>query len=101
MDDRKIEAELQLKGLNFPRVTNEQIDSKIVDAKFHRFDGTTVTVCCLTLANGYTVIGHSACADPRNFDEEIGRKIARDDARRQIWALEGYALRERMSAAHG
>ena len=60
------------------------------------FPGTTLTVCCLTLENGYTVTGESAAVSPENFDEEIGRKIARAEARDKIWALEGYLLRERL-----
>lgn len=94
-----VEAEIKAKGLNAPRVTPEHIDSTIVDEAYHVFPGTTVTVCCLTLRNGFTVIGESACASPANFDPEIGRKIARDNARAKIWALEGYALRERLHAA--
>ena len=63
---------------------------------YHVFPGTTLTVCCLILENGFTVTGQSAAASPENFDEEIGRKIARADAREKIWQLEGYLLRERL-----
>ena len=55
-------------------------------------------MCCLTLRNGFTVTGESACASPENFDAELGKKIARSNARDKIWALEGYALRERLAA---
>ena len=60
------------------------------------FPGTTLTVCCLTLANGSVVTGQAAAASPANFDSVIGRKIARADAREKIWPLEGYLLRERL-----
>jgi hypothetical protein len=46
--------------------------------------------------DGYSVIGQSAAASPENFNAEIGRKIARADAREKIWALEGYLLRQRL-----
>ena len=39
----------------------------------------------------------SAPVSAQNFDEELGRKIARAKARDKIWALEGYALRQVMS----
>jgi hypothetical protein len=65
------------------------------------FPGTTLTVCCMKLANGFTVTGESACASPENFNEELGRKIARENAKEKIWALEGYALRERLAAVSG
>jgi hypothetical protein len=97
MDEATIEREIIGKGLTAARLTPDAIDGVIDLAQYHRFEGTTCTVCALTLANGYVVIGKSAAASPENFDEELGRKIAFDDARRQIWALEGYLLRQKLS----
>lgn len=88
-----IEAELQTKGLNAPRLTPALIDAQIISEQYHVFPGTTLTVCALTLRNGFQVIGESASASPENFDEAIGRRIARDKARNKIWELEGYMLR--------
>lgn len=98
MNEQAVEAEIIEQGLTAPRVTPDQVDGCIVGEDYHVFPGTTVTVCCLSLRNGFTVVGESACASPSNFDEELGRKIARDNARGKIWALEGYALRERLYA---
>ena len=81
-----------------PRLTPAHIDAQIVSEAFHVFPGTTLTVCALTLRNGFQVVGESAAASPENFDQEIGRKIARDNARGKIWALEGYALRDLLAA---
>ena len=92
------ESEIQAKGLNAPRLRPSDIDATIADEQFHVFPGTTLTVCCLTLRNGFTVCGESAAASPENFDVEIGRKIARENARNKIWPLEGYLLRERLAA---
>ncbi|AST87987.1 hypothetical protein CIG66_25320 (plasmid) [Ralstonia pseudosolanacearum] len=94
-----IEKEIQDKGLTAPRVTPMRIEAVITGEAYHVFPGTTVTVCCLTLANGFNVIGESACASPDNFDAELGRKIARENAKDKIWALEGYALRNALHAA--
>lgn len=96
MSEAAIEQEIQAKGLNAPRLTPEAIDATIVREQYHVFDGTTLTVCCLTLKNGYTVTGESAAASPENFDREIGRKIARQNAREKIWGLEGYLLKQRL-----
>lgn len=93
-----IEAEIKTKGLNAPRLTPQHIDDQIVGEQYHVFSGTTLTVCALTLKNGYQVVGESAAASPANFDEGIGRRIARDNARNKIWALEGYLLRSKLSA---
>jgi hypothetical protein len=96
-DEAAIENEIQAKGLNAPRLTPALIDSTIVAEQYHTFPGTTLTVCALTLRNGFNVTGESAAASPENFDEEIGRKIARENAREKIWAFEGYLLREKLS----
>jgi len=91
-----LEKEIQDKGLNAPRLTPELIDKVIVSEIYHRFEGTQTIVCCLVLENGFTVTGESACASPENYDEEIGRKIAKSNARDKIWVLEGYLLKERL-----
>ena len=97
MSEAAIEKERQDKGLNAPRLTPELIDSTIVNQQFHVFEGSCLTVCCLTLKNGFTVTGESACASPENFDASIGAKVAREKARNKIWELEGYLLKQRLS----
>lgn len=96
-DERAIEQEIQAKGLNAPRLNPQRIDDTIKSEAYHVFPGTTLTVCALTLRNGFHVVGESAAASPENFNEEIGRKIARDNARGKIWALEGYLLRSKLA----
>jgi len=97
MSEQAIEAEIQAKGLNAPRLTPDLIDATIAGEDYHVFPGTTLTVCCLTLRNGFTVTGESAAASPENFDVAIGQKIAYQNARQKIWALEGYLLREKLA----
>lgn len=109
--DASIESEIQSKGLTAPRVTPQRIEEVIAEEYFttaaQAVRGTPgetsqplqlLTVCFLVLKNGFTIVGKSACASPENFNAELGRKIARQDAANQIWPLEGYALRERLSA---
>lgn len=95
-DKQAIEQEIQEKGLTAPRLTPEHIDSIIVGAEYHVFNGT-VTVCCLALKNGFNLLGHSAPVSAENFDAKIGRKIAYENAREQIWQLEGYLLKQKLS----
>lgn len=78
------------------RVTLDALKANIVKEEFHIFPGSQLTVCVLTLQNGFTVTGESACADPAMFNAEIGQKIARENAERKIWPLMGYALKEEM-----
>jgi hypothetical protein len=94
--EEKIEQEIIQKGLVAPRITPDDIDNKIAKEYYHIVPDTTLTICVLTLKNGFTVTGESAAASPENFDEEIGRKIARDNARDKIWALEGYLLKQKL-----
>ena len=53
-----------------------------------------LTFCVLVLKNGFTVTGESACASPENFDAEIGRKLARQNAVDKLWSLLGFRLRD-------
>lgn len=119
-DESASEAEIQAKGLTAARVTPADIDAAIssehfftalegVDGHFggdYRAQGVSnaqalslLTFCVLVLRNGFTVTGESACASPENFNAEIGRKIARENARAKIWPLEGYLLRDRLHSA--
>lgn len=116
-----IEQEIQAKGLTAPRVTMDDIEANI--ASEHYFTAlqgalypnerkepvsiapaswtplSLLTFCVLVLRNGFTVTGESACASPENFDAELGRKIARQNAINKVWPLMGYALKERLSGA--
>lgn len=56
-----------------------------------------LSVCILVLQNGFTIIGKSAPASAENFNAELGRKLAYEDAIRQCWPLMGFALRDRLS----
>ena len=109
--EQQIEQEIQDKGLNAPRLTPDYIDSKIKAIRYvtgdvspayasedYRNDKSTrcLTICILTLENGFTVTGESACASPENFDRIIGQKIAYQNAREKIWQLEGYLLKEKL-----
>lgn len=112
-NEAAIEQQIQTKGLNAPRLNPALIDSKIKTTEYilprdvckrdngvEVFDAPlplqTLTFCILTLENGFTVTGESACASPENFDAEIGKKIAYQNAREKIWQLEGYLLRQRL-----
>lgn len=97
LNSEALEQELQRKGLNAPRLSPTIINEQIVKEDYYVFPGTTMTICCLTLRNGFNVTGESATASSENFDETIGRRIAKDNARLKIWALEGYLLRSKLA----
>ena len=110
MTDQTIEQEIRAKGLNAPRVTSADIEANIAGEYFFTADQATkdcpqfdqlrlLTFCVLVLKNGFTVTGESACASPENFDAEVGRKIARQNAVAKIWPLMGYELRSKLAGA--
>lgn len=92
MSEQEIESEIQGKGLTAPRLTPADIDAVIVGEAYTVMPSGKAMVCELTLRSGFTVRGESACVSKENFNEEIGRKIARENARDKIWLLEGYRL---------
>ena len=96
-DEANIEVEIKNKGLTAKRITPEMLDAEIVREQYHVFEGSCLTVCCLTLRNGFTVTGESACASPQNFNAEIGEKIAKSNAREKIWAFLGFRLRDHLT----
>lgn len=95
-DDAIIEAEIQRKGLTAPRITPDMLDMEIAAEDYHVFPRTQLTVCCLTLRNGFTVTGESACASPENFNQELGEQIAFRNARDKIWAYLGFRLKDKL-----
>ena len=119
-----IETLIQEKASVAPRVTPAHIESVIKDVTYftaadgyagaltssEEFDSLPederivqaslplelLTFCVITLKNGFTVTGESACASPENFNKEIGQKVAYENAKNKIWALEGYLLKEQL-----
>jgi len=76
------------------RVTEESINRRIKQVEFHRLPGTTVTLCNITLDNGYSVRGESACVDAKNYNEDIGQTLAKKDAFGKLWPLFGFLVAE-------
>lgn len=120
-----IEQKIQAKADKAPRVKPADIEAEIIDEYyFTAADGIAgeahrrellgsdeptgwyappatmlLTFCVLILRNGFTVTGESACASPENFDAEIGRRIARENAVAKIWPLLGFRLRDKLAQA--
>ena len=80
------------------RLTQEYIDRITTNVIYQRIPGTTVTICCITLPNGFTVLGDASCVYPEDFDEVLGQEIALAKDKAKAWELEGYLLKERQSS---
>lgn len=96
MNEIEIEKMIQEKGLEAPRLTPESIDAVIAQSTYTSLPSRKVMICEITLKNGFTVRGESACVSPENFDIEIGQQISFNNARNKIWELEGYLLQQRL-----
>ena len=95
MNENELEEEIQNKNLNAPRLTPDIINSLIKEKAFHRLTDV-LTVCVLTLQNGFTVTGESACASPANYNQQIGDDIAFTNARVKTCPLDGYAFKQKL-----
>ena len=82
--------------MNGKSVTMPDIVNKIAKTEYFVIPDTTVTICNITMKNGFSVRGESACVDPTNFNIAIGEKYAYENAFDKIWQLEGYLLKQRM-----
>lgn len=78
--------------MDTPRITPDHVASRIDKTSYINRD--LLTICILTLVNGFTVTGESACASPDLFKEDVGRDLALADATSKIWPLEGYLLKQ-------
>jgi len=114
-----LEKEIKAAGADkAPRITPDHIEAVIVAENYFTaaqgVQGATpvglrttvphpslklLTLCVLVLENGFTVTGESACASPENFNVDIGRRIARENAVEKVWLLEGYRLKQKLYAS--
>lgn len=93
-----IEQEIQAKADKAPRVTPDEVQREIAHETYTVLPSGRVTICELTLRNGFTVRGESAVVFIDNFNAEIGCKIARQNAEKEVYQLLGFRLRDRLSA---
>lgn len=94
-----IEEEIQAKASVAPRVTPADVEAEIVSETYTVLPSGRLTVCEITLRNGFAVTGESAVVSIENFNVEIGRNIARQNAVEKIWPLLGFRLRDKLSGA--
>ena len=79
------------KQAKFPFVEPSRVDLLIDRAEFYRVSGTATMICSIVLKSGFTVVDSASCKDPRNFDEDLAKRLSFSKARDQIFALEAYA----------
>jgi len=91
------QAQTKIGTLTFPKVTKGSIEEKIANTRY-LFDGV-LTICIIEMKNGFKATGKAAPASPENFDPEVGKRYAYEDAFRSLWPVEGYLLCELLHSA--
>ena len=90
---------------NFPRVMQEELEQNIVHTEVVTHTtvaGQVLRWAVLTTKNGFAVTGKPSCAvSPENDDPELGTKYAIANAKDVLWALMGYALKEKIMNSSG
>lgn len=91
-----------LDNLQHARITLEYIQGRVTKREFiNPVETPQLTICVLTLDNGFSAAGKSAPASPNNFNAELGQKYAYDNAIKELWPAFGFALCEALHAPDG
>lgn len=96
-NENELESAIRDLGLNAPRLNPNLVNGLIKSADYYHFPGTTTTVCCITMINGGTVTGESACVSIENFNADIGRSVAFENAREKVWTIAGAILKDALT----
>lgn len=79
-----------------PKVSMDEVLAAVMEETYTVLPDGRTTVCQLTLKNGFTVLGTSACVSKENFDPVQGNKYSRERALDQVWMLLGYDLQNKI-----
>lgn len=78
------------------KVTEKQVLAAVVKETYTVLPDGRTTICQITMPNGFTVGGHSACVDAKEYNEELGNKYAKEEALKKVWGYLGYDLATKM-----
>lgn len=80
------------------RIALKYIESRITEVEHIWPRGAPhMTIAVVYLDNEFILVGKSTPADPQNFDRELGKKFAYEDAIRQAWPLFAFSLRDALT----
>lgn len=79
------------------KLTIDDLLKKVVKTEYTTLNDGRTTICQITLQNGYTLIGTSACISVETYNQALGEKYAFDHAIEKLWELEGYLRKEDIS----
>ncbi len=82
--------------MSAPQIQMSDLHNKVKHVSYTVLPDGRTTICQLTVENGYSIIGKSACVCIENYNQGLGEKYAFEDAMNQLWPLEGYLLAENL-----
>lgn len=108
LENYRRQAEEPEVPLTAPKIASAEVEGEIVN-EYYRNAGSAVkapegsplynvTLCFLQLRNSFVIVGKSACVVAANFNEDIGRQLAREDAIKQVWPFLGFRLADKRRA---
>ena len=75
---------------NKGKISKDFIDNLAAGADVIYLHPTPRTrICIMTIYSGHEVVGFSRVLDPKNDVEEIGNKVAYDNAKNELWDVCG------------
>ncbi|TGD98083.1 Gp49 family protein [Methylobacterium nonmethylotrophicum] len=92
------EAQAVVATKTAPRITEDLMREQIATVEYAKL--RHLTICVITLKNGFFSDGMSAPADPANYDAAVGERYAFDNAFRKLWPMFGFLLRDRLSGGN-
>ncbi|MCP4055132.1 MAG: hypothetical protein GY739_19245 [Mesoflavibacter sp.] len=89
MTNEKVKVNMEIKKL-----TEMDLESHIDSTKTEFIHRETLTICILTLHNGFKVVGKSACMNMEDYNKDVGEAMALGDATNNIWEPLGFHLKQ-------
>jgi len=74
------------------KVTLADVEAAIAKVEYVVLPDGRTTIALLTLDNGFTVRGESACVVAAEFNQSLGEQYALNDAKTQVWRFLGFRL---------
>ena len=77
------------------RYDDPQLAELVEREQYYVFPGTNLTVCCLTLRNGFNITGEASCANSARFDPVEGEDLAYAGAMKRLRTMYFFHKMER------
>lgn len=84
--------QIEIKG---DKVDPQEVEDAIAETTYVKL-GKKIVVCHITLEDGFEVIGKAGVVNPDLFNQEMGEKVALQNAMNRVWEHMGSILQDRL-----